>query len=148
MEVTVNVGEKVVHPMIQFYESRYQQVKEAAQRLYDEAKQIANVISQLKYKELELKPKSPASSVPVNEDKEYSKDWSLNRKIQFIISKNNKPLTSGEISAQLLIIDRALAKEREKTVKNVSTILSIETGKRYSRVKEENKREFYYSSLN
>lgn len=145
MEVTVNVDEKAVHPMIQFYESRYQQVKEGAMKLYDEAKQIAKVISQLKYKELEIKPKSVVSSSTVTEDKEYSKEWSLNRKIQFIIGKNNKPLTSNEISSQLLMLDKSLAKDREKTIKNVSTILSIETGKIYSRVKEENKREFHYS---
>lgn len=145
MEVTVNVDEKAVHPMIQFYESRYQQVKEGAMKLYDEAKQIAKVISQLKYKELEIKPKSVVSSSTVTEDKEYSKEWSLNRKIQFIIGKNNKPLTSNEIASQLLMLDKSLAKDREKTIKNVSTILSIETGKIYSRVKEENKREFHYS---
>ena len=70
---------------------------------------------------------------------DYNPDTTILEKIKYVLRNSDQPLTSREISEKLMSMDKELAKNRITTIKNVSTIISMNrgNGKVFKRIEKE-----------
>ena len=66
----------------------------------------------------------------------YAENASIASKINYILAKENRPMTSAEITDKYITLEpKSGGKKHDKTLKNIATILSIGYGKKYNRTK-------------
>lgn len=85
-------------------------------------------------KEKEVKATSQLAIPEING---YMLSWPLHEKISYVLRTAESPKTTRQIFERLLSIDSSLHTDKEKSLKNVSTVLSIKNGELFQRVKNE-----------
>lgn len=76
----------------------------------------------------------------------FNENKSIAQKINFILSQQKDPMTSSEVTTKYInLVPGSGGKNRNKTLKNISTILSIGNDKKYKRNKSEELGKYTYT---
>lgn len=123
----------------------------------EELKEVEQTIRSLSDRRLilkslleQVKGKRPIGHVEAPVKKMFSPKFAENEsmasRINFILAKQSEPLTSAEVTKKYteLVPEAGGKKKYPGTLKNISTILSIGTGKKYDREKPEAEKKFRY----
>ena len=148
MDITISVDKETIHPIIQTYEEKIRRNKEIAAKAMNEAKKLSDLVSQLRYNEVQLRSDNgeQKEETPIITE-EFSLDWSLPKKMQYFLQNSLDPLSSKQLTEKIMEVDKKLAKDKAKAFKNISTILSVGNGTKYKRIREKTngKKEYHYS---
>jgi hypothetical protein len=124
MILTLEIKDKDVEDMLEFYISKQKILRAKIANLEKEYKDINAIIIQLK----RMPQTGPHQIVPISEDELYSPRWTWVKKIAFVLKNSNKPLTANEIINSIGDYESDLLKNRKKTMSSVSGILSVKSG--------------------
>lgn len=74
----------------------------------------------------ELMPDPPERLLPTNGVRKYNTTWTYREKANYILQKENRPMTCGEVVNEAIAIESALGgKNHENTMKSISRVLAI-----------------------
>ena len=137
-------------PIVEMAIDRLKDVESNIKKLADERsilKQLIDSVRQTKsYKDTKTYIADPSMKI-TTDPRGYEHRWSLNKKIQYVLGIEKRPMTSSEITAKLIELDPQMGEDEKKNklVKDVSTILSIGYQKIYDRKKNSTNPNYLYS---
>lgn len=134
MPISIQVDESQIQPMIEFYGLKLEAVRNQKRVLEQEEKKYVDLIGQLSVADSKQQGGDKSDLSMPSKGKKYIASWPIHEKIKHVLSIDNRPLSSRDIINKLLTLEPALNANKEKTAKNISTVLSIRKGDLFERV--------------
>lgn len=128
MPIQIEIKDEYVKSITEFYGTQLKEIREKKIALDKEEKEIENIITQLHNGTSTTTTTIKKESVPVISSANgngYNSKSTILEKIKYILKESEEGMTSREIIDRMLTLEPALNANKQKTAKNISTILSI-----------------------
>lgn len=134
MPINIQIDESQIQSLVEFYGLKLEAVRTQKQVLEQEEKKYVALIGQLTMPDSKHQNTEKPEPALLPKTRAYSASWPIHEKIKHVLIIDNRPLSSRDIINRLLSLEPALNVNKEKTAKNISTVLSIRKGDLFERV--------------
>lgn len=129
MNIKLDIEEKHLQPLIDFFKTRRQEVRDQILTLSDELGSIDETLKKLQGSGTENRETNIQPIVYTSALNGYHSEWPWIQKAKYIILKAGKALTTTEIADTILTYEPD--KNRAKVVGNISAIITSKNGQKY-----------------